>query len=59
MEHTLLPRLLLIDDEPRLLSGLCTLLGSTDYLLTTASSGTQALDHLRKFHSILIWYCWI
>ncbi len=54
MECGLLPRLLLIDDEPRLLSGLCELLGTTDYQLITASSGASAVEQLQKFHFDLV-----
>ena len=43
------PRLLLVDDEPRLLSSLYELLRVQDsYQLVTASSGAEALAHLSR-----------
>ncbi len=42
------PRILLVDDEPRLLSSLYELLRDRDYLLFTASSGAEALAHLER-----------
>ncbi len=43
------PRLLLVDDEPRLLSSLYELLRVQDsYQLVTASSGAEALGHLSR-----------
>jgi diguanylate cyclase (GGDEF)-like protein/PAS domain S-box-containing protein len=42
------PRVLLVDDEPRLLSSLCELLKSRDYQLATAACGREALDHLSQ-----------
>jgi diguanylate cyclase (GGDEF)-like protein/PAS domain S-box-containing protein len=41
-----LPRLLLVDDEPRLLSSLYELLRGRDYHLVTAANGSEALAHL-------------
>ena len=46
--HKQLPRILLVDDEPRLLSSLYELLRDRDYQLYTASSGAEALAHLEK-----------
>jgi diguanylate cyclase (GGDEF)-like protein len=42
------PRLLLVDDEPRLLSSLCELLKDCDYQLVTATCGSEAIEHLSK-----------
>jgi diguanylate cyclase (GGDEF)-like protein/PAS domain S-box-containing protein len=39
-------RLLLIDDEPRILSSLCELLGHRGFELNTASNGTEAIRKL-------------
>jgi diguanylate cyclase (GGDEF)-like protein/PAS domain S-box-containing protein len=49
-------RLLLVDDEPRLLGSLYELLGERDYHLTTAASGAEAIAQLRlqKFDLILL-----
>ena len=49
--HDSRPRLLLVDDEPRLLSSLYELLRSHaggDYLLFTAATGAEALVHLAR-----------
>ncbi|MPQ60231.1 EAL domain-containing protein [Duganella sp. FT27W] len=49
--HDSRPRLLLVDDEPRLLSSLYELLRSHeghDYLLCTAATGAEALAHLAQ-----------
>ena len=43
-----LPRILLVDDEPRLLSSLYELLRDRDYHLFTAATGSEALAHLEK-----------
>jgi diguanylate cyclase (GGDEF)-like protein/PAS domain S-box-containing protein len=43
-----LPRLLLVDDEPRLLSSLYELLRDRDYRLVTATCGSEALEHLDR-----------
>ena len=50
------PRLLLVDDEPRLLSSLYELLQGRGYRLTTAPSGSDALDHLsrQRFDLVLL-----
>ncbi|CDG81075.1 EAL domain-containing response regulator [Janthinobacterium agaricidamnosum] len=48
------PRILLVDDEPRLLSSLYELLKDRDYQLFTATCGSEALDHLAKVHFDLI-----
>jgi diguanylate cyclase (GGDEF)-like protein/PAS domain S-box-containing protein len=43
------PRLLLVDDEPRLLSSLCALLkGACSYQLVTATCGSEAIEELTK-----------
>jgi len=49
-------RLLLVDDDPRILDSLCALLKGMGYKLTTASSGEEAIDHLTrlKFDLILL-----
>ena len=43
-----LPRILLVDDEPRLLSSLYELLRDRDYHLVTASCGKEAVPHLSR-----------
>ena len=48
------PRLLLVDDEPRLLSSLYELLRDRGYQLTTASSGSEALAHLSRLRFDLV-----
>jgi len=50
------PRLLLIDDEPRLLGSLYELLNDRSYHLTTAAGGREAIAQLRsqKFDLILL-----
>ena len=48
------PRLLLVDDEPRLLSSLYELLRDRGFHLTTASSGTEAIAHLSRFRFDLV-----
>ena len=50
----LLPRILLVDDEPRLLSSLYELLRERDYHLVTATCGREALEHLTKLKFDLI-----
>ncbi|HZV66791.1 MAG TPA: response regulator, partial [Telluria sp.] len=52
-EH-LLPRILLVDDEPRLLSSLHELLRDRDYHLVTASNGADALAQLAKLRFDLV-----
>lgn len=52
-EH-LLPRILLVDDEPRLLSSLYELLRDRDYHLVTASNGGEALAQLSKLRFDLV-----
>jgi len=42
------PRLLLVDDEPRILNSLLDLLGNDGFALSTAADGTQALAQLRS-----------
>jgi diguanylate cyclase (GGDEF)-like protein/PAS domain S-box-containing protein len=51
-----LPRLLLVDDEPRLLMSLCDLLSGRGFQLFTASSGKKALQQLEanQFDLILL-----
>ncbi|WP_229420645.1 putative bifunctional diguanylate cyclase/phosphodiesterase [Pseudoduganella albidiflava] len=53
---TCLPRLLLVDDEPRLLSSLYELLRDRDFHLVTAASGSEALVHLdaMRFDLVLL-----
>lgn len=46
VEPKISPRVLLVDDEPRLLSSLCELLKGRDYQIVTAASGREALDCL-------------
>lgn len=41
-------RVLLVDDEPRILSSLRELLKESDYQLASAECGREALDHLSK-----------
>ena len=48
------PRLLLVDDEPRLLSSLHALLQERDYELVTATCGAEALAHLAQLDFDLI-----
>ena len=48
------PRLLLVDDEPRLLSSLYELLRGHGYQLVTASTGAEALDHLARLRFDLV-----
>ena len=48
------PRLLLVDDEPRLLSSLYELLRDRDYHLVTATCGSEALAQLSKLQFDLI-----
>jgi len=43
-----LPRLLLIEDDPGLLYGLCELLGTGDYHLETAATGMEACEKLNQ-----------
>ena len=47
-------RLLLVDDEPRLLSSLCELLRDRDYQLVTATCGAEAVEQLGKMHFDLV-----
>ncbi len=42
------PRVLIVDDEPRMLSSLLALLKTQDYQLSTADCGHEALEHLVK-----------
>jgi diguanylate cyclase (GGDEF)-like protein/PAS domain S-box-containing protein len=48
------PRLLLVDDEPRLLSSLYELLRDRDYHLVTATCGSEALAQLTKLKFDLV-----
>ncbi|RJG22543.1 putative bifunctional diguanylate cyclase/phosphodiesterase [Massilia cavernae] len=49
-----LPRILLVDDEPRLLSSLYELLRGRDYHLVTATCGSEALAHLSRLRFDLV-----
>ena len=42
------PRLLLVDDEPRLLSSLCAMLGDRGFQMLTTSSGSETIELLGK-----------
>ena len=55
-ESDILPRILLVDDEPRLLSSLYELLRERDYTLVTATNGAEALAQLGriKFDLVLL-----
>ena len=53
-ETATLPRILLVDDEPRLLSSLYELLRGRDYNLVTATCGSEALAHLSKMRFDLV-----
>lgn len=53
-ELDVLPRLLLVDDEPRLLSSLYELLDGRNYHLVTATCGSEALQHLNKLKFDLV-----
>ncbi|MBC7685975.1 MAG: EAL domain-containing protein [Bdellovibrionales bacterium] len=55
-EPEILPRILLVDDEPRLLSSLSVLLRDRDYILVTATNGAEALAQLArlKFDLVLL-----
>ena len=48
------PRLLLVDDEPRLLASLHELLQGRGYQLVKAASGAEALSHLTALHFDLV-----
>ncbi|MCS0583230.1 EAL domain-containing protein [Massilia pinisoli] len=48
------PRLLLVDDEPRLLASLYELLQGRGYQLVTASTGSEALAHLSRLRFDLV-----
>ena len=48
------PRLLLVDDEPRLLSSLYALLEDRGYQLVTAATGSEALAHLSRLRFDLV-----
>ncbi len=43
-----MPRILLVDDEPSILSVLCTVLRSEDYDVTTANDGHQAIELIKN-----------
>ena len=49
-------RLLLVDDEPRMLASLCELLSDRNYHLVTASCGREAIEHISttEFDVILL-----
>lgn len=48
IEVQMMPRVLLVDDEPRMLSSMREFLKKHDYQLTTAECGREAIDHLCK-----------
>ncbi|WP_075793515.1 putative bifunctional diguanylate cyclase/phosphodiesterase [Massilia putida] len=48
------PRLLLVDDEPRLLASLHELLQGRGYQLVTAATGSEALAHLSRLRFDLV-----
>lgn len=48
VESRISPRILLVDDEPRMLSSLCELFKGRDCQLVTATSGREALDYLSR-----------
>ena len=52
VEHRM--RLLLVDDEPRLLASLCELLKERDYHLVTATCGSEAVEQLSKLQFDLV-----
>jgi diguanylate cyclase (GGDEF)-like protein/PAS domain S-box-containing protein len=54
LDTELLPRILLVDDEPRLLASLYELLRDRDYHLVTATCGAEALAHLSKLRFDLV-----
>ncbi|CAN7601894.1 EAL domain-containing protein [Pseudoduganella sp. LjRoot289] len=54
LAHDYSPRLLLVDDEPRLLSSLYELLRDRDYQLVTATCGSEALAQLTKLQFDLV-----
>ncbi len=43
-----MPRILLVDDEPSILSVLCTVLRSEDYDVTSAADGQQAIELIKN-----------
>lgn len=53
-ESEVLPRILLVDDEPRLLASLHDLLKDRGYHLVTATCGSEALAQLSKLHFDLV-----
>jgi diguanylate cyclase (GGDEF)-like protein/PAS domain S-box-containing protein len=54
LETEKIPLLLLIDDEPRLLSSLCELLRDSNYQLVTATCGSEAIGKLTEFRFDLV-----
>lgn len=54
LEQGSLPRLLIVDDEPRLLSSLYALLDTGEHQLITATSGSEAIAQLNKMHFQLV-----
>ena len=52
VEHRM--RLLLVDDEPRLLASLCELLKERDYHLVTATCGSEAVEQLSHLQFDLV-----
>ncbi len=53
-EEERIPRLLLVDDEPRLLSSLADLLSDSNCLLVTATCGREAIEQLSKLQFDLV-----
>ncbi|MES3023823.1 MAG: EAL domain-containing protein [Pseudomonadota bacterium] len=53
-EHEALPRILLVDGEPSLLSSVLALLGQKNYQIVTATRGEQALAELTRLHFDLV-----
>jgi diguanylate cyclase (GGDEF)-like protein/PAS domain S-box-containing protein len=54
LEAEKIPRILLVDDEPRLLSSLCELLKDSNYQLVTATCGSEAIGKLTEFRFDLV-----
>jgi diguanylate cyclase (GGDEF)-like protein/PAS domain S-box-containing protein len=48
------PQVLLVDDEPRMLSSLKELLDGRDYILTCVGSGREAMEHLGQTRFSLV-----
>ena len=54
LKQSSLPRLLLVDDEPRLLSSLYALLDTGEHQLFTATTGNEAVEQLKQNHFQLV-----